>query len=148
MSSGDAIAASIRCSFLWRQFRTLSLTKRIRDAGDPEYSEWVDTIGNGTAGEAAGPSGSVRHVTLPRFKQKCLECSESGRPCRSSIAAFTDEHEALEWLARRGHSGDLRGRDEVDRDSIAAHGAYWCNRAVLSPHNAQVDELNARFLDD
>jgi hypothetical protein len=106
MSSGDAIAASIRCSYIWKHFKVLTLTKRLRDAGDPEFSEWVDGVGNGELGDAAGPTGNIRMVTMPTFKRRCVECTDLGRPCIRSIATFTAEKDALAWLAP-GHDWDI-----------------------------------------
>jgi len=39
--------ASIRSSYLWPAFRVLPLTAPIRNAADPEYSAWVDYVGEG-----------------------------------------------------------------------------------------------------
>jgi hypothetical protein len=39
--------SSIRSSYLWPHFRVLRLTTPIRTAADPEYSEWIDRIGEG-----------------------------------------------------------------------------------------------------
>jgi len=42
--------ASIRSSRLWKSFQILSLTQPIRNAMDPEFSAWVDEIGEGSEG--------------------------------------------------------------------------------------------------
>jgi hypothetical protein len=39
--------ASIRSSPIWSTFHVLRLTAPIRNASDPEYSAWVDQIGDG-----------------------------------------------------------------------------------------------------
>jgi hypothetical protein len=39
--------ASIRSSTLWSNFEVLSLLTPIRNAGDLEYANWVDRIGEG-----------------------------------------------------------------------------------------------------
>jgi hypothetical protein len=48
-SVGDvaAIQSSIRSSYLWPSFRILRLTTPIRTASDPDYSHWIDRIGEG-----------------------------------------------------------------------------------------------------
>jgi hypothetical protein len=42
-----AFQSSIRSSYLWQHFQVLRLTVPIRTASDPEYSDWIDTIGEG-----------------------------------------------------------------------------------------------------
>eukprot|EP00666_Eupelagonemidae_sp_cell4sb_P017835 gene17835-biopygen29587 len=154
LSAGDAVAASIRCSYLWRSFEVLTLSKRMRDAGDPEFSHWVDGIGNGELGDAAGPTGDVRMVTMPTFKRRCVDCVQYAF-CVEERQEEGDgrynpgkEAAALEWLAPSGYSGNLNGVDDISDRDIARHGRYWKSRAVLSPHNARVDALNEGFLDD
>jgi PIF1-like helicase len=39
--------SSIRSSSLWTHFRVLYLTRPIRNAADPTYTEWVDRAGDG-----------------------------------------------------------------------------------------------------
>ena len=43
--------SSIRSSTLWNTFCILRLEKPIRNASDPEYSVWIDKIGNGLEGK-------------------------------------------------------------------------------------------------
>jgi len=40
-----SLDASIRSSLLWKDFHILRLHQPVRNAHDPSYSEWVDTIG-------------------------------------------------------------------------------------------------------
>jgi hypothetical protein len=42
--------SSIRSSPLWHNFQILKLERPIRNALDPQYSAWIDDIGNGMAG--------------------------------------------------------------------------------------------------
>ena len=42
-----AFQSSIRSSYLWQHFQVLPLTIPISTASDPEYSDWIDTIGEG-----------------------------------------------------------------------------------------------------
>jgi hypothetical protein len=42
-----AFQSSIRSSYLWPHFRILRLVTPIRTAADPEYSDWIDRIGEG-----------------------------------------------------------------------------------------------------
>lgn len=42
--------ASIQSSALWPQFTLLRLHRPIRNSSDPEYSLWVDQVGEGTLG--------------------------------------------------------------------------------------------------
>lgn len=42
------LEASIKSSSLWQNFQVLRLHAPIRNASDPEYSAWVDSIGDGT----------------------------------------------------------------------------------------------------
>jgi hypothetical protein len=48
-SAGEVASfqSSIRSSYLWPHFRVLRLITPIRTAADPEYSEWIDRIGEG-----------------------------------------------------------------------------------------------------
>lgn len=39
--------SSIRSSYLWSYFQVLNLIQPVRNAADPEFSNWVDTIGEG-----------------------------------------------------------------------------------------------------
>lgn len=43
----EVIEASLRSSYLWSKFKILRLYEPIRNASDPEYSVWVDQIGDG-----------------------------------------------------------------------------------------------------
>jgi PIF1-like helicase len=45
----ETFNASVRSSYLWPSFTKLSLTAPVRNASDPEFSFWVDTIGEGDA---------------------------------------------------------------------------------------------------
>ena len=40
--------ASVKSSYLWQFFECLRLYQPIRDSGDPIYSTWVDSIGEGS----------------------------------------------------------------------------------------------------
>ena len=42
--------ASVRSSHLWQSFEILSLTEPIRNAMDPDFSAWVDEVGEGLEG--------------------------------------------------------------------------------------------------
>src|SRR4051794_18595752 len=46
-----ALDASIRSSHLWDSFVVLGLTAPIRNASEPEFSSWVDSIGEGSSGD-------------------------------------------------------------------------------------------------
>jgi ATP-dependent DNA helicase PIF1 len=48
-SVGEAATfqSSVRSSYLWPKFRILRLSSPIRTASDPEYSDWIDRIGEG-----------------------------------------------------------------------------------------------------
>jgi hypothetical protein len=48
-SVGEAATfqSSVRSSYLWPKFRLLRLSAPIRTAADPEYSDWIDRIGEG-----------------------------------------------------------------------------------------------------
>ena len=45
------ILASVRTLPIWIDFQIKTLTSAVRDASDPEYSEFLDSIGDGTAGD-------------------------------------------------------------------------------------------------
>ena len=42
--------ASVRSSHLWQSFKILSLTEPIRNVMDPDFSAWVDEVGEGLEG--------------------------------------------------------------------------------------------------
>ena len=55
--------ASIRSSYLWQSFNILSLTQPIRNAIDPEFSSWVDEVGEGLEGpEVLLPNNFITKV--------------------------------------------------------------------------------------
>jgi hypothetical protein len=55
--------ASVRSSDLWELFEILSLTEPIRNAMDPEFSAWVDEIGEGLEGpEVLLPNSFITKV--------------------------------------------------------------------------------------
>src|SRR3546814_10867147 len=69
----SVIDASVRSSPLWRQFHVMELTVSHRHANDPEYSAFVQAIGEGTVGEGAkvadtGRAGSADVEPIPTAK--------------------------------------------------------------------------------
>ena len=58
-----SLDASIRSSWLWKQFHILRLHQPVRNAHDPVYSQWVDTIGEDTLTNCPIPLPLIRRIT-------------------------------------------------------------------------------------
>jgi len=57
-----SLDASIRSSWLWKQFHILRLHQPVRNTHDPVYSQWVHTIGEGNLTNSAIPLSLIRRI--------------------------------------------------------------------------------------
>lgn len=64
------IRASPRSSALWAHFQILRLHRAVRNASDPEYSEWVDSLGSGLV---SGPNVGLGLVSTLETLEDALE---------------------------------------------------------------------------
>ena len=63
-SRAEVVDASIKSSPLWSAFRIYHLTIPVRNAEDPEYARFVDSVGNGAGPDV--PLDLLSHVVHPK----------------------------------------------------------------------------------
>jgi ATP-dependent DNA helicase PIF1 len=123
-------ASSVRSSFLWREVECFELTHRQRDRGDPAFSAFVDSLGDGAGVPAGATSGQVE---IP-FVQLPL------------LHSFTDAEAAAEWV----HVDALAHSVAMARGGplpTVAEARRFALCAILSPRNVEVDAINTTMVD-
>ena len=69
-------AATFQASALYKRFRQVELQRPVRDADDPEYSAFVDSVGDGTAQAFPGHDGSGDLIKVPAFVPHTTDCDD------------------------------------------------------------------------
>ncbi len=112
--------ASVKHSPVFRDAHVMRLTVPIRDAADPSYSKFVDSIGYGAAGSPpAGGASGVRIVKPPA----CIP--------RSHV-----------FLCDADGAGTQAARRWITPPAGTDRGKYWGDRAILCSVNERVDLHN------
>ncbi|RID48364.1 hypothetical protein BRARA_I04879 [Brassica rapa] len=119
----DTVLASISKSYLWKNavVYTLSINMRLREA-DREFAKWILEVGDGEAD------------TVSSHRSKNKEGEQIDVDQRFMIPATDKPHEALAAAAYPDFIHNYRNRK------------YLTERAVLTPTNSTVHELNAYML--
>jgi len=127
------VSASVKASELWcsENVRICPLTQPMRDGGDPEWSAWVSSVGDGAA-EYVDPVTGLARDNQPDL-QRCGGSHSIKLPPGARV--FTDVAEARAWI----HTPDELGQHR--------HSKTACQRAVLAPHNASIQDHNEFFLE-
>jgi hypothetical protein len=127
------VSASAKASDLWCSdtVKICRLTQPMRDGGDPEWSAWVSSIGDGVAEVVDPETGFVRD-NQPDLQRAGGSHSIKLPP---GVRVFTDVAEAWAWIHAPDELAGFR------------HAKSACQRAVLAPHNASIQDHNNYFLE-
>ena len=80
--------ATLLTSRLYVRFRKEELQRPVRDADDPEYSAFVDSVGYGDAPVFSGHDGSGDLIQVPSFVPHTTDCDELIRFVYPDLAAL------------------------------------------------------------
>lgn len=123
-SREEMVSASLKHSFLWSKVKVLKLTENMRAHGDPEFSAWVLSIGNGVGIQ---PNGNVK---LP--SQMCINVAY-----QANATAAAKEAAGVDALIK-----------EIYPELDSLHDdEYFLGRNILSARNDDVDSINSRMLE-
>lgn len=132
-SRGQVVGAALLRSSLWRLFRVFLLTDNMRIAtagGDALqaqwYKEWLLRVGNGNEPTVANPVDNAHQDYIELPHHLCLPNQST-----ESLIDFT--------------LPDIRERHA---DTDGAWASWISDRAILTPLNATVNDINNRILED
>ncbi|KAF8111948.1 hypothetical protein N665_0070s0018, partial [Sinapis alba] len=116
----DTVLASISHSYLWESCHKFSLKTNMRiNRADVEFSDWVLKVGEGTAPTASEDGFAEHHEQMINVD--------------TSLLRQIDE-EPLKQVVETAY-GDLT--------KLKAFDSSFTNKAILTPRNETVDEINA-----